>query len=99
MSGSPRTCVSWRTLPNVTILPCDVASDDQINTLFATIEDQVGGLDFLVHGVAFAQREDLAAPFADVPGRLSRGAGHQRIRWLRWREAPRRSWRKRAAAC
>jgi enoyl-[acyl-carrier protein] reductase I len=54
------------TLPNVTILPCDVASDDQINTLFATIEDQFGGLDFLVHGVAFAQREDLAAPFSQT---------------------------------
>ena len=54
------------TLPNVTILPCDVASDDQIDTLFATIEDQFGGLDFLVHGVAFAQREDLAAPFSQT---------------------------------
>jgi enoyl-[acyl-carrier protein] reductase I len=54
------------TLPNVTILPCDVASDDQITALFATIEGQFGGLDFLVHGVAFAEREDLATPFSQT---------------------------------
>ncbi len=54
------------TLPNVTILPCDVGSDDQIRELFAAIESQVGDLDFLVHGVAFAQPEDLKAPFSQT---------------------------------
>lgn len=54
------------TLPNLTILPCDVTSDEQMDALFAAIERQHGGLDFLVHGAAFAQREDLMAPFTQT---------------------------------
>jgi enoyl-[acyl-carrier protein] reductase I len=53
------------TLPSATVLPCDVSSDEQIDTLFASIEQQ-GGLDFVVHGAAFAQREDLSAPFTQT---------------------------------
>ncbi len=45
------------------ILPCDVTSDEQINTVFEVIGREFGGLDFLVHGVAFAPREELAASF------------------------------------
>jgi enoyl-[acyl-carrier protein] reductase I len=54
------------TLPAVTVLPCDVSSDDQMDALFAAIDQQHGGLDFAVHGAAFAQREDLAAPFTQT---------------------------------
>jgi enoyl-[acyl-carrier protein] reductase I len=45
------------------ILPCDVTSDEQIASLFAAIEREFGGLDFIVHGAAYATREDLSAPF------------------------------------
>jgi enoyl-[acyl-carrier protein] reductase I len=45
------------------ILPCDVTSDEQIASLFAAIERDFGGLDFIVHGAAYATREDLSAPF------------------------------------
>lgn len=48
------------------IVPCDVADDDQIAKLFETIEGEFGGLDFLVHGVAFAGREELMAPFVQT---------------------------------
>ena len=54
------------TLTNVTVLPCDVTNDEQIDDVFAAIDRQFGGLDFLVHGAAFAQREDLAAPFSQT---------------------------------
>jgi enoyl-[acyl-carrier protein] reductase I len=54
------------TLPNVTVLPCDVTDDAQIDALFAAIEQQHGGLDFMLHGAAFANREDLAAPFVQT---------------------------------
>jgi len=54
------------TLPNVTVLPCDVSSDDQIDALFAEVERVHGGLDFVVHGAAYALREDLAAPFVQT---------------------------------
>ena len=48
------------------LLPCDVTSDEQMDTVFAAIDAKYGGLDFLVHGVAFADREDLARPFSET---------------------------------
>jgi enoyl-[acyl-carrier protein] reductase I len=54
------------TLPHVTVWPCDVSSDAQVDALFAEIDRLHGGLDFVVHGAAFALREDLAAPFVDT---------------------------------
>ena len=48
------------------ILPCDVTDDEQIDAVFAAIERAHGGLDFLVHGVAFADRDDLARPFVET---------------------------------
>ena len=48
------------------ILPCDVADDGQIAALFAKIEEEFGGLDFVVHGAAFAPREELSAPFVQT---------------------------------
>ncbi|MPZ16721.1 MAG: SDR family oxidoreductase [Luteitalea sp.] len=55
------------TLPRAPLLlPCDVASDEQVGALFATIEQELGSLDFLVHGAAFAPREALAEPFVQT---------------------------------
>ncbi len=48
------------------ILPCDVTSDEQIAALFAAVDREFGGLDFLVHGAAFAPREELSAPFVET---------------------------------
>jgi enoyl-[acyl-carrier protein] reductase I len=48
------------------ILPCDVTNDAQLDAVFAAIDTQHGGLDFVVHGVAFADREDLARPFSET---------------------------------
>jgi enoyl-[acyl-carrier protein] reductase I len=48
------------------LLPCDVTSDMQIAEVFQAIEREFGGLDFLLHGTAFAPREELARPFADT---------------------------------
>ena len=44
----------------------DVSSDDQINTIFANVKELWGGLDMLVHAVAFAEREDLRDRFLNV---------------------------------
>src|SRR5947208_13225375 len=41
------------------VLPCDVTDDAQIARVFEEIERVFGGLDFLVHGAAYAAREDL----------------------------------------
>jgi enoyl-[acyl-carrier protein] reductase I len=48
------------------LLPCDVTSDMQIAEVFQTIEREFGGLDFLLHGTAFAPREELSRPFVDT---------------------------------
>jgi enoyl-[acyl-carrier protein] reductase I len=48
------------------VLPCDVSSDQDIASVFTKIEQEFGGLDFVVHGAAFALREELSAPFSQT---------------------------------
>ena len=48
------------------VVPCDVTNDDQIDGVFAAIERQYGGLDFVVHGAAFAERDDLSRPVSET---------------------------------
>jgi enoyl-[acyl-carrier protein] reductase I len=48
------------------VMPCDVTSDAQIAEVAATLDRVFGGLDFLVHGAAFARREELDRPFVDT---------------------------------
>jgi enoyl-[acyl-carrier protein] reductase I len=53
-------------LTDPVILPCDVTDDAQIAAVFSAIEREFGGLDFIVHGAAFAPREELSAPFVQT---------------------------------
>ena len=48
------------------VLPCDVSSDAEIDAVFAKVDQEFGGLDFVVHGAAFAPREELSAPFSNT---------------------------------
>jgi enoyl-[acyl-carrier protein] reductase I len=48
------------------IEPCDVQNDEQIDAVFKKWNDQVGGLDILVHALAFAKKEDLEGQFVDT---------------------------------
>lgn len=48
------------------ILPCDVGSDDDIAAVFKELEQQWGTIDFVVHAVAFANREELKKPFTQT---------------------------------
>jgi enoyl-[acyl-carrier protein] reductase I len=45
--------------------PCDVASDDQINTVFEQLGQQWDGLDTIIHSVGFAPREQLQGSYVD----------------------------------
>ena len=47
------------------VLPCDVASDDDITQLFADLGQQWSTLECLVHSVAFAPREALAGDYLE----------------------------------
>ena len=53
-------------LDNAVVLPCDVSNDDEIAALGASLEKEFGGLDFLVHGAAFAPAEALSSPFVET---------------------------------
>lgn len=45
---------------------CDVTNEEAIDGLFAKVADHFGALDFLVHSIAFAPREDLGGRFVDT---------------------------------
>ena len=47
------------------IMSCDVTDDDSMDALFGAIKEQWGEMDFLVHSVAFAGREQLAGSFIE----------------------------------
>lgn len=46
-------------------LPCDVREAGQVKNLFDQVEDQWGKLDFLLHSIAFAPRDDLHGRVTD----------------------------------
>jgi enoyl-[acyl-carrier protein] reductase I len=48
------------------VLPCDVTNDAQIADLYAAIDREFGGLDFLVHGAAYAPRAELDGAFVQT---------------------------------
>lgn len=47
------------------VLPCDVASDQEIEAVFAHLDDYWDGLDIIVHSVAYAPREQLGGSYLD----------------------------------
>jgi len=52
------------------LYPCDVSSDESIESFFAAIKDKFGTIDFLVHSLAFANRDYLkkdAGVFTSTP--------------------------------
>jgi enoyl-[acyl-carrier protein] reductase I len=53
-------------LDNPLVLPCDVTDDGQIANVFGRIGEEFGGLDFLVHGAAFAPPKELSAGFVET---------------------------------
>jgi enoyl-[acyl-carrier protein] reductase I len=47
-------------------ISCDVSKDHEIKAAFDAYQEVYGQLDFLVHAVAFANREDLMGDFSDT---------------------------------
>ncbi len=45
---------------------CDASSDEELDTVFAKVQERYGRIDTLVHCVAFANREDLGGRFVDI---------------------------------
>ncbi len=53
-------------LADALVLPLDVTSDEQLAAVAARCDEAFGGLDFVVHGAAFAPREELSRPFVET---------------------------------
>ncbi|MBF0584680.1 MAG: enoyl-ACP reductase [Magnetococcales bacterium] len=41
------------------VLPCDLNRDEEIDQVFQRVKESWGGVDFIVHSVAFAKKEEL----------------------------------------
>src|SRR5881398_2771045 len=52
--------------PDTFILPCDVAKDEDIARVFATVGEKFGKLHLLLHSVAFAPKEALEGEFVNT---------------------------------
>lgn len=48
------------------VIPCDVTKDAEIESVFETLKGQWGGLDALVHSVAFAKKEELKGEYLNT---------------------------------
>jgi len=48
------------------VMPGDVESDEQLDAAFAALEQHWGGIDFLVHAIAFSDREELKGRYVDT---------------------------------
>jgi len=48
------------------VLPCDVTDDSSVDAVFRTLSDQWGGLDFLVHAIAFSDKEELKGQYLNT---------------------------------
>jgi enoyl-[acyl-carrier protein] reductase I len=48
------------------VLPCDVADPASLETAFKAIADEWGGLDFVVHAIAFSDKQELTGRYVDT---------------------------------
>ncbi|MCS6263405.1 MAG: enoyl-ACP reductase [Nitrospira sp.] len=55
-----------QTLPGASACVCDVGDDSQIDAMMKQAAEKLGRLDFLVHSLAFAPREELTGEFVNT---------------------------------
>ena len=53
-------------LGSSTVLPCDVSDPASMDEVFATLQKQWGRLDFLVHAIAFSDKNELDGRYVDT---------------------------------
>ena len=54
------------------VLPCDVTDEASMDAVFETLKQQWGELDFVVHAIAFADKDELTGRYVDTsPGNFS----------------------------
>ncbi len=50
------------------VIPCDVSDDLSIDRTFEILKERWGGLDFLVHAIAFSDKDQLTGRYIDTTG-------------------------------
>ena len=58
-------------------MPCDVASDEQIEAVFTRLDDFWDGLDIIIHSVGFAPRNELEGSYLDAVTREGFNIAHE----------------------
>src|SRR6202012_5213253 len=53
-------------LGSAIVLPADVENDEQLDAVFADLKTQWGGLDFLVHSLAFSDAKELKGRYIET---------------------------------
>lgn len=48
------------------LLPCDVEDIDSVDSVFNTLKEEWGSIDFLVHAIAFSDKTELRGKYADT---------------------------------
>ena len=51
-------------MENVHLIECDVSQDEAIDTAFDNMKERLGNVDFVVHSIAYANRDDLKGEFS-----------------------------------
>ena len=63
-SGIERLVAPWQA--DTPLIECDVSDDANVQAAFERAGGALGGLDVIVHSIAFANREDLGGRFVDT---------------------------------
>ena len=58
------------------ITSCDVCDEQDVQRLFEEVDEKWGGLDFLVHSIAFADKSDLENEYLDILMKSIQGVPH-----------------------
>jgi len=48
------------------VLPCDVEDDVELDAVFATLKNEWGNLDFIVHAIAYSDRNELKGRYVET---------------------------------
>lgn len=48
------------------VMPCDVTNDENVDAVFDAAKETFGGIDFVLHSIAFCNTDDLKGPVYDV---------------------------------
>lgn len=63
-NGVARLVSQWE--GDTPLIECDVSDDANVAAAFDSVGEAFGGLDIVVHSIAFANRDDLGGPFVDT---------------------------------